>query len=860
MRILLFFNLLFSFRASAESGSYSALDCLNIKKNSHVIKREILAEHELIVEHIAPQGFMVRSLKNEILAYSNRSSLNRKETLETLLPLLKQLSHAKTTIENTFLKQWPAKGSRIYDGWIQTAWHQQSPFNQYCPIDPLSGQRTLAGCVPVAIGQLLPYFGIFSPSILAESDRYQTLTRKIKVDTDSEKYGFLDFIELNSNIEMISQKIGSGQMLNDKEIALLIFYLGVLAETDYTSDFSSSGINLNNLFQAIGYSCVRHEDRLDAYTLQGMKQNLMNGSPVVLIIPGHALIADGYNMAGFYHLNYGWGEHKPLALQEAWFRLEGNTDPIILDVFYDLDKKPSPLTLDKERIELAAFAAGETGDSQLVITNPHDTPQHIDNVRVDPPFALSWNGEVYTDSVGSVVVHPFQSIRLNIRYTPQNHDSVFSDLLISCNDGSSFLCPLLEGSLQPVRGTRVSAGRVSGTWQKEYSPYNVFGSIQVTQQERLIIEPGVEIVFWNGGNLVVKGDAQFLARGTCEDSIRFYPAKPNQPWQGINFYASHEDDTLAYCVIRHAHSQDWGGGVWISDTSPFFQGCHISDNKARYGGGLYLWKAKPVIRNSLIVRNRAHYGGGVYADVHSHPQFFNVTVADNQAASGSLVYASMSNSITFKNSILWNNFADDSVAVSLSSKDMLSFDYVCIDTSNHIDWRFPIHVDVAYKGEIFFADPQFLAGYHLAPDSPCIDAGDPHPQFNDPPDPLDAALAAFPALQSVRNDLGVFGGGAEHRTLPTGIRTEPIGENKGLQAFPNPFSSLINIEFELTKKGHVRLDVYNVRGQMVETLLDQTLGLGRHRIRWNAGGYPNGTYFVRVKHKKTHTVKILRLE
>lgn len=856
---LLFFSLLFSFRACAESSSPVAFDGLDFGKTSHVVKRELLPEHELIIEYFS-QGFIVRSMQNGILAYSNRSSLNRKETLKTFWPLLEQLSPAKRSIKKLFHQQWPAKGSTIYDGWIQTAWHQRSPFNQHCPIDPLSGQRSLAGCVSIAIGQLLPLLQNFSPPSLSDSDHYQTLTRKIKIDADAEKLDFVKFDQLNQKIETISDKINSGMIVSHLEIAWLLFYLGILSETDYTSELSSSGANLKTLLHEIGYPTARLEHELDSNTLQEIKQNIMNGSPVVLVIPGHAVIADGYDTGGFYHLNYGWGEQEPQALQEAWFRLDNGSEPIILDVVYDIAQTESPLILDKEQIEMAVFAPGEAGDSSLILTNPYDSPQRIDHVRVEPPFTVSWDGEDFADSVGSAIVHPFQSLPLNLRYAPQNHDSVFSDLLISCNDGSFFLCPLLKGSLQPVRGTRVLAGTVSGTWKKEHSPYNVFGSIQVAQQERLIIEPGVEIVFWNGGSLVVKGDAQLLARGAPADSIRFYPAKPDQPWQGINFFASYEDDSLTYCVIRHAHSQDWGGGLWISDTLPFFRGCRVSDNTARYGGGMYLWKAKPVIKNTLIVHNRAHYGGAVYADVHSHPQFFNVTVADNQAASGSLVYASMGNSITFKNSILWNNFADDSVAVSLSSKDVLSFDFACIDTSNHIDWRFPIHLDVVYKGENLFSDPDFLAGYHLAPDSPCIDAGDPDPKFNDPPDPLDTELAAFPALRSVRNDLGVFGGGAEEGALPTGIRTKTIIANKGLGAFPNPFTSLVNLEFEIVKRCHVRLDIYNVRGQIIETLLDKPMGLGKYRIQWSSGNHPVGPYFVRLKHQKAECIKILHLE
>lgn len=60
------------------------------------------------------------------------------------------------------------------------------------------------------------------------------------------------------------------------------------------------------------------------------------------------------------------------------------------------------------------------------------------------------------------------------------------------------------------------------------------------------------------------------------------------------------------------------------------------------------------------------------------------------------------------------------------------------------------------------AEPLFVDltnnDYHLQPGSPCIDAGDPDPIYNDPEDPTNPGMALYPSLGAIRNDMGAYGG------------------------------------------------------------------------------------------------------
>ena len=67
-----------------------------------------------------------------------------------------------------------------------------------------------------------------------------------------------------------------------------------------------------------------------------------------------------------------------------------------------------------------------------------------------------------------------------------------------------------------------------------------------------------------------------------------------------------------------------------------------------------------------------------------------------------------------------------------------------------------------------------------------------------------------------------------------------------LSNYPNPFQGQTTIEFGLDSVQPVRLDVFDLTGKMVKSLLNKTLPEGRHQLQFEAHTLPSGTYFVRV--------------
>jgi len=81
------------------------------------------------------------------------------------------------------------------------------------------------------------------------------------------------------------------------------------------------------------------------------------------------------------------------------------------------------------------------------------------------------------------------------------------------------------------------------------------------------------------------------------------------------------------------------------------------------------------------------------------------------------------------------------------------------------------------------------------------------------------------------------------------------------QNYPNPFNPTTTIEFTLPRQSQVRLEVFNVLGQQVDVLIDQSLSAGSHRIVFEADQKPSGVYFYRLSHEGgSETRKMLLLK
>ena len=79
------------------------------------------------------------------------------------------------------------------------------------------------------------------------------------------------------------------------------------------------------------------------------------------------------------------------------------------------------------------------------------------------------------------------------------------------------------------------------------------------------------------------------------------------------------------------------------------------------------------------------------------------------------------------------------------------------------------------------------------------------------------------------------------------VEVESIPEVFGIdQAYPNPFNPVTTLSFKLPMDSQVLMQVYNLQGRLVETLVDQDMNAGYHAVTWNADAQSSGMYFVKM--------------
>ena len=60
--------------------------------------------------------------------------------------------------------------------------------------------------------------------------------------------------------------------------------------------------------------------------------------------------------------------------------------------------------------------------------------------------------------------------------------------------------------------------------------------------------------------------------------------------------------------------------------------------------------------------------------------------------------------------------------------------------------------------------------------------------------------------------------------------------------YPNPADSFTRISYDLPEDQRVRLDVFDIDGKMIETLVDAVQSAGEHQIDWQTAELPAGSY------------------
>jgi hypothetical protein len=68
-----------------------------------------------------------------------------------------------------------------------------------------------------------------------------------------------------------------------------------------------------------------------------------------------------------------------------------------------------------------------------------------------------------------------------------------------------------------------------------------------------------------------------------------------------------------------------------------------------------------------------------------------------------------------------------------------------------------------------------------------------------------------------------------------------------IQNYPNPFNPSTTISFSVPTNGHVTINVFDVNGRLVSTLLDDSMSSGYHHVTWDAADMSAGLYIYTLQ-------------
>jgi hypothetical protein len=109
---------------------------------------------------------------------------------------------------------------------------------------------------------------------------------------------------------------------------------------------------------------------------------------------------------------------------------------------------------------------------------------------------------------------------------------------------------------------------------------------------------------------------------------------------------------------------------------------------------------------------------------------------------------------------------------------------------------------------------------------------------------FDSSMTPWPCFHHDHMHTGNVTFGASSAAPKSEI--QPANDFVLLSVWPNPFNSEAHIRFSLKKGAEIRLIIYNVLGEQVETLAQQYFTPGTYDYHWHANGKASGVYYSAI--------------
>ena len=380
------------------------------------------------------------------------------------------------------------------------------------------------------------------------------------------------------------------------------------------------------------------------------------------------------------------------------------------------------------------------------------------------------------------------------------------------------------------------------TWGPDISPLYVEANFGVLEDATLTIEPGVTIYF--NGPYIFNIFGAINAVGKSDFPIIFTSGNQNPKpgdWRYIDL--NYGTGIFEYCEIHYSDQGILNTRNNENLEQPItVRKCFFTNNN-----GAVHTESDAEITNNIVIGHPDGSGieSGIFVRTAESLKVSNNTVVDCICG---LYIRDCAPVVT--NNIFYNCTYGIRMAKFFTGifYPEITYNNVCNFTDCFSDLgKYTTSNNNGYPSDIYyniFCDPMFVGpengDYRLTLGSPCIDAGNPDLQD------ADGSIS----------DIGAYG-------VRDGlISAVDIGDNKLPQEitlnqnFPNPFNPDTTITFSLPEDTSIILDIYNVSGQKVRTIVNSSVNHGIHSVVWNGKdddgrNVSSGIYLYRLCAGKT---------
>ena len=302
----------------------------------------------------------------------------------------------------------------------------------------------------------------------------------------------------------------------------------------------------------------------------------------------------------------------------------------------------------------------------------------------------------------------------------------------------------------------------------------------------------------------------------------------------------------------------WGDLVWNGKIEIYGNLIQGNIAKSNYptgadAGGLLVVSTSPdVIKNVISYNICDGTGGGIMVYLESakiYPRFINDTIVRNKSKiyGGAISLHGPDVNALVRNCIVWDNRALGAPMEIYDQCGLLDVSYTNIQGGWSGDGTGNTSIDPKLIDSVITVDDTIFCC--LSSNSPCIDGGDPNPYYFDMEDVNTPGIAKWPAMGTIKNDMGVYGG---RYGIITGIddqNEDPKIPSAVIlhQNYPNPFNPSTVIEFSIPESRNVSLTIFDLLGRTVTTLVEARLNAGIYRYKWQPHDVPTGIYFYRLQ-------------